>query len=80
MEESWKNDKRDIWWYRYWYIGMLEVGEIMPTIIIEVVTIKNTLEQHIFINESEKCKEFIKNKSIKEYIYSIVEVPGEIYD
>lgn len=52
----------------------------MPTIIIEVVTIKNTLEQHIFINESEKCKEFIKNKSIKEYIYSIVEVPGEIYD
>jgi len=59
---------------------MLEVGEIMPIIIIEVVTIKNTLEQRIFINESEKCKEFIKNKSIEEYIYSIVEVPGEIYD
>lgn len=52
----------------------------MPIIIIEVVTIKNTLEQRIFINESEKCKEFIKNKSIEEYIYSIVEVPGEIYD
>lgn len=52
----------------------------MPTIIIEVVTIIKTLKQCIFINESEKCKEFIKDKSIDEYIYSIVEVPGEIYD
>ena len=52
----------------------------MPTIIIEVVTTIKTLKQYIFINESEKCKEFIKDKSIDEYIYSIVEVSGEIYD
>ena len=52
----------------------------MPTIVIEVVTIINDLEQYVFINESEKCKEFIKDKNIEEYIYSIVEVPGEIYD